>query len=322
MKVLIVKLSSLGDVVHTLPSAADIRLRFPDATIDWVVESAFSPIIERTLSIDSVISCNLRSWRKNFFSFETWKEWRIFIKNLQKTQYDAVIDLQGLTKSGLIAWYAKVKPNGKKFAMANRTLGSSFETPTRWPAHFLIGIDPHTSAVKRARLTCAKALGYEVPQQESYGINLKHNNSKKIMLVHGTSRKDKEWPIDSWIEICNRLNKQGFKVFLPHGNSYELIRSEKIAARVGNAYVMPLGTIDEVIATMVECFGVVGVDSGLSHIAVALNLPHVQIYNFPTAWRTGPIGKDHQISVGGTATPSVDEVWSAWQLALSHAPNK
>ena len=133
-----------------------------------------------------------------------------------------------------------------------------------------------------------------------------------VALVHGSSRADKQWPLANWQALGQRLNERGYAVALPHGNDAEEGFAEQIAAGLTAATVWPQLDLDSLIDAMAECAGVVGVDSGLSHIAVALDLPHVQIYNFDTAWRTGPSTGGRQHSVFALPTPSLDAVWQAW----------
>jgi heptosyltransferase-1 len=132
--------------------------------------------------------------------------------------------------------------------------------------------------------------------------------------VHGTSREDKCWPLMNWVLLGRRLIAQGRTIALAHGSDEERSRSEWIANELGAAATvwprMELGALTDSLAS---CAGVVGVDSGLSHIAVALDLPHVQIYNFDTAWRTGPVDRARQLSVYAQPTPTVEAVWQAWQ---------
>ena len=147
MKILIVKLSSLGDVVHAMPAVQDIRAALPQARIDWVVEKAFAPLVQRCEGVQAVIGCELRRWRKSPLGAQTRQEWRAFRDELRGQAYDAVIDLQGLTKSALVARVARMASNGKRFAMANQTEGSSYEAPTRWVADVAIRIEPRVHAV-------------------------------------------------------------------------------------------------------------------------------------------------------------------------------
>jgi heptosyltransferase-1 len=143
-----------------------------------------------------------------------------------------------------------------------------------------------------------------------------------VVLVHGTSRTDKEWPAAHWVALGQRLQLAGFALALPHGNDAELVHSQWLAQQLSGAQVWPRLSLDELTQRMSQCSGVVGVDSGLSHMAVALDLPHVQIYNFDTAWRTGPEGVAHQRSVVNTTVPSVDAVWQAWQSCWQAKPQE
>lgn len=321
MKFLVVKLSSLGDVVHAMPAVQDIRRALPQAQIDWVVERGFAPLVRRCEGVERVIECELRRWRKAPLAATTRSEWRSFREQLQARPYDAVLDLQGLTKSALVARTARLAAGGARYALGNRTEGSSYEAPTRWVADVAIPMEPHSHAVQRSRALCAAALGYRVPGPMLYGLAARtgqaHDAIKTeancVALVHGSSRDDKCWPEDRWLELGLRLLDQGLRIALPHGSPAERERSERIAAALGSAAeVWPALELGALADRMAGCVGVIGVDSGLSHIAVALGLPHVQIYNFDTAWRTGPAGA-HQLSVYAQPAPSVDAVWQAWQ---------
>ena len=357
MRVLLVKLSSLGDVVHTLPVVQDILAAMPDAQIDWVVEKAFAPLLTQIKGLHRIIPCDLRRWRKSVWAAQTRGEWRAFKVDLQTTHYDAVIDLQGLTKSAVVARLARLAVGGKRYAMANQTDGSGYEAPTRWLADVAIAVEPHSHAVARARFVVAKALAYQLSIAKTtaaktnpaiahptitnptitnptianptianpteitptYGlktplaaIKIAQAAPKKIAFIHGTSRRDKTWPTQHWLELGQRFATLGYQLVLVHGNASELLISQAIAARLGcNCVVLPLLSLAELTQELAACHGAIGVDSGVSHIAVALGLPHVQIYNFDTAWRTGPLGQVNQRSVFAQPSPTVDAVWQA-----------
>jgi len=315
-RVLIVKLSSLGDVVHAMPVVHDIRAAFPDALIDWVVEPGFAPLVRRVDGIAETIECALRRWSKAWWRSEVRAEWAALRTRLKREHYDAVIDLQGLTKSALIARSAR----GISYGLANRTDGASHEAPARWLVDHAIRIEPRVHALDRSRVLCALALGYELRGAPQFGLRAHaiadSQAAQTIVFVHGTSRDDKLWPEAAWIEIGQRLIAQGRRIALPHSGLVELERAQRIAAALGEAAIVwPAMSLDAIVDRLGGVAGVIGVDSGISHIAVALDLPHVQIYNFPTAWRTGPQpehGHRHQVSVQGQPTPSVDAVWAAW----------
>ena len=331
VNILIVKLSSLGDVIHAMPAVQDLRAAHPDARIDWVVETGFAPLVYRCDGVDTVIGCSLRRWRESPLGAQTGTEWRAFRNALRERSYDAVIDLQGLTKSALVSRAAWLTVGGKRYALANQTEGSSYEAPTRWVADVAISIEPRVHAVTRSRELCARALGYAVPSTLRFGLQplvlqdeSYQDPASCIVLVHGTSRADKCWPETHWLELGRALIEQGFRLALPQGDDAERERSERIARALGRgAEVWPRMDLGRLTDRLAVCGGVIGVDSGLSHIAVALDLPHVQIYNFDTAWRTGPLAPDasrggpRQLSVFAQPTPSVQAVWDAWQQVKS-----
>ncbi len=314
--ILIVKLSSLGDVVHTLPCIADIRSAYPDAQIDWVVERGFAPLLATVQGLRRVIACDVRRWSRQLLSAQTRSEWAAFKADLRLSAYDAVIDLQGLTKSAVVARAARLGTGGKRFAMANRTEGSGYEAPTRWLADCAIPLEPHIHAVTRGRRLCAAALGYAMPQFTDYSFNVSaipsYAATKNIVFIHGSSRDDKAWPMAHWVALGQHFVRQGYTVVLPQSSNQEEAQAHRIATQLGNAIVLPRMGLDALAQAMAACVGAVGVDSGLSHIAVALDLPHVQLYNFDTAWRTGPQGNPRQTSVFAQPTPSVAQVVAAW----------
>ena len=321
--------------MHTLPVVHDIKTALPQAQVDWVVEKSFAGVVQRCQDVNKAIPCELREWKKTPFSTETRQAWRLFKAELQRENYDAVIDLQGLSKSALVSWLAKLSPKGKRYAMANRTEGSSYEAPTRWVAHEAIRLEPHVNAVQRARDVCAKALDFKLSKdchiypkfqlQADVKNDLLaiYNIANTIVFAHGTSREDKLWPVHHWVELGQRLNAHGKGVALVHGSDAEEKRSHEIAKQLANAVVLPRLGLDTLLDTFARSAGVIGVDSGLSHMAVALDLPHVQMYNFDTAWRTGPISlsnsthESKQVSVYAQPAPTVDAVWQAW-LAVNH----
>jgi heptosyltransferase-1 len=340
LKILIVKLSSLGDVVHAMPAVRDIARAYPNAQIDWVVERGFAPLVRRCKGVHRVIASDLRAWRKTPFSAETRQAWALFKRELQHEAYHAVIDLQGLSKSALVAWLAKLSDEGKRYGLANQTEGSSFEAPARWVADEAFALPTHVHAVTRSRLLCARALGYTVPVELDYGLLAQVDKAPPairdaafkagllgmVALVHGTSRADKQWPIGHWQQLISKLNAAGYGVALPHGGAAEEQAALTIAQGMAHAQVWPSLPLDALTDALATCTSVIGVDSGLSHIAVALDLPHVQIYNFDTAWRTGPEASQNlvvgapaarQVSVFERPTPTVDSIWQAWQAVLA-----
>ncbi|MEY4561826.1 MAG: hypothetical protein RLZZ618_1103 [Pseudomonadota bacterium] len=316
MRVLIVKLSSLGDVVHAMPAVHDILRVHPGAQIDWVVEPAFAPLVRRVTGIGDVIECAQRRWRKGWWRPSVRAEWRAFRARLSACTYDAVIDLQGLTKSALVARLAK----GPSYGLGHQTEGSGYERPARWLVDHPLTVTPHIHAVDRSRELVAQVLKVPVSGPPVYGLraNVTRSPLPLLVFVHGTSRDDKLWPEENWVEFGKRCISSGFSIALPHSGEVELARAHRLAQAFGaHATVWPAMALDQLVDHMAAAHGVIGVDSGLSHIAVALDLPHVQLYNFRTAWRTGPQvshGHRHQVSMERDPTPEVDIVWAAWQV--------
>jgi heptosyltransferase I len=279
--------------------------------------------VRRVEGIHAVIECALRRWSKSWWTAGARAEWRAFKARLRLQRYDAVLDLQGLTKSALIARLAQLTPSGASYGLANRTDGASHEPPARWLVDRAIRIEPRIHALDRSRVLVSKALGYVLDGPPRFGLRAAvaaPAGAPTLVLVHGTSREDKLWPEPAWIGFGQRAIAQGWRIALPHAGAIEFARAQRIAHALAEhdnaaAQVWPAMGLDALVDRLGATQGVVGVDSGLSHIAVALDLPHVQIYNWPTAWRTGPQaahGHRHQISVQAQPTPTLEAVWSAW----------
>lgn len=304
-----------------MPVVHDILRAVPQATVDWVVEPAFAPLVRRVAGVRDAIECPLRRWSRGWWRPAVWAEVRAFATRLRATRYDAIIDLQGLTKSALVARLAR----GRRYGLANRTDGASHEPPARWLVDQAIRIEPRTHALDRSRLLAARALGHPVEGPPVFGLQARPApdvaaappHAPLLVLVHGTSRADKLWPEADWVAFGRRALAAGWRLALPQAGAEEAARAARIAAALGGAAeVWPAMDLDALVDRFGAAQGVVGVDSGLSHVAVALDLPHVQIYNFPTAWRTGPQpahGHHHQVSVEGRPAPAAEAVWQAWQ---------
>ena len=295
----------------------------PPFRMPWSTGSssrAFAPLLRRVEGIGEVIECALRRWRRRGGPRATRDEWRGFRARLRRERYDAVIDLQGLTKSAVIARLATLADGGARYGLANRTEGASHEPPARWLVDHAIRVEPHIHALDRSRVLAARALGYAVEGPPQFGLHvstLLPGGAPTLVLVHGSSRDDKLWPEASWIELGRRRDRRGLAhraAAWRRGRDWRA-RSASPARSARRREVWPAMGLDALVDRLGATQGVIGVDSGLSHIAVALDLPHVQIYNWPTAWRTGPQvahGHRHQVSVVARPTPSVEAVWSAW----------
>lgn len=322
MNILIVKLSSLGDVVQTMPVVHDLLQAFPGAQIDWVVEEAFAPLVQRVRGLRQVIAVAERRWRKSRWAPATRAERRAFTACLQQQRYDAVIDFQGLIKSALVARRARLAPGGFRATYANASELCSYEWPVRWLLDRHIPMPRRIHAVARYRQLAASALGYtptEVPVYDLAAMPVAAPPT--VVLAHGTTRPDNEWPEADWVALGRRLALEGFSIALPQAGVAEHALALRMAGAIGEqATVWPALSLAGVLDHMAGAAGVVGVDSGLSHLAVALDVTHVQVFSQPRVWRAGPVGRPHQLAVGGDAAPGVDAVWQAWQTAWAARP--
>lgn len=309
-KILLVKTSSLGDVVHTLPVASDIRTALPGAEIDWVVEESFAAIPRLHPAVTRVIPVAMRRWRKALWRRQVWDEMRAFLRELRRDGYDAVIDSQGLLKSALITRAARGQRYGLDWASAREPLAvfydRTFSVP--WTLH----------AVERNRSLAARALGYALLPAPDYGIRAVRQTfpwlkpERYAVLLHAASAVNKLWSEDNWIAIGTQLAQHGVHCVLPWGNAPERTRSERLAARLPLTLVPPAVLLADAAALLAGAQAVVGVDTGLTHLAAALGSPTVGVYCATDPAATGIYGCVHALNLGGIGSPpTVDQVVSA-----------
>jgi heptosyltransferase I len=316
--ILVVKLSSLGDVVHTMPAVQDIVRSVPQARIDWVVEEGFADLAEMCTGVQNVIRISLRRWRKQgLLGPQSRAEFAAFRELLAQQPYDHVIDFQGLVKSAIVTKLAQITPGGVRAGLANRTEGSSYEPLARLAYTQAYSITPRVHAIERSRQLAARALRVAKPVDLQFGFappamerELAHSLPLQyVVFVHGTSRADKCWLEHHWVALGQQLASKGLSVVLPWGSADEAVAARDIASGIGgSAVVLPEMSLKQVAAVLQSSTAVVGVDSGLVHMASALDKPTVQIYNFDTAWRTGGYWSPRVVNVGGPAMPTLDDV--------------
>jgi heptosyltransferase-1 len=274
--ILLIKTSSLGDVVHNLPVASDIRLRFPRARIDWVVEEAYRDIVGMHPAVHRAIPVALRRWRGNLLKPAHWRELGQFRQALSGLRYDCVIDTQGLIKSALLARAASGTRHGYARASAREPLAAKFYDATHV-------VPRNLHAIERNRRLAALALGYELPAALDYGIAdsapaQPAARQPYCVLLHASSRADKLWPEPSWVQLGRALAREGYALILPWGDAAERARAGRLAQALPAAIVPPAQGIAAIAGMLAGAQAVVGVDTGLTHLAAALGRPVVALY--------------------------------------------
>ena len=291
MKVLIVKTSSMGDLIHTLPAVTDAANAIPDIQFDWVAEESFAEIPTWHPAIKKVFPIAIRRWRKNIGSRNTYEEIGAFYKEIKSQQYDYIIDAQGLLKSALVTRLAKGLHTGMDKHSCKESLASFFYQKK-------VSITRQAHAIERVRMLFARVLGYEYPPTRlNYGLSVasfKNSPDKKPYLVflHGTSGDNKLWPLEQWKVLRDTALANGFAIYLPWGNEQERKRAELIADTKDLCHILPKMNLTEIAAILANASGVVGVDTGLAHLAAALSIPGVTIYVDTYPKLTGACGEN------------------------------
>ncbi|QWE30985.1 lipopolysaccharide heptosyltransferase I [Polynucleobacter sp. Adler-ghost] len=330
-KILLVKLSSLGDVLHNLPILWDLRARLPDAQIDWVVEEAYVHLLEPLLlrdgfkGIDRIIPFGLRRWKKNLFSLATWKEFFAFRTTLQSIAYDVLIETQGLLKSATICSLAKKSSNAVVAGLANATEFSGYEPLARSFYSQSVQVPAQCHAVDRSRWVMCSALDWsliergDTPQFYSPEFiasipktSIASLCSPYVLCFHSTAREAKRWPNDNWIALGKDLSTRGYQLVFPWGNATEKSVSQLLASQIPGALVPPAFSIEEAFSVIAGATLTVGVDTGLTHLAAVLNKPTVEIYCDSPRWKTEGYWSGRIANVGHIQDPpSVQEVLDA-----------
>ena len=313
-RILLIKTSSLGDVIHNLPVASDIAARMPDAVIDWVVEDAFADIPALHPRVSSVIPVATRRWRSALWRGATWNEIGRFRRRLQSHTYDLVLDTQGLLKSALIARAAHGVRCGQDRRSAREPLAARF-----YDRAYPVARGRH--AVVRNRELAALALGYVMPvTPPDYGLRLSSERLSDdmprdyVVCLHGSSRATKLWPEGHWIALARALTAQRLTPLLPWGSAAEHARAEAIAAGCPGARVLPRCALRRLAQILGQARAVVGVDTGLVHLAAALERPVVAVYTGSAPVLTGVYPRDpaRAVNLGDAGqTPKVEAVLAA-----------
>jgi heptosyltransferase I len=296
LRILIVKTSSLGDVIHALPALTDAMRAIPDLQADWVVEEAFTEIPAWHPAVGRVIPIAIRRWRKNWISAWRRGELKLLRQSLTQTHYDQVIDAQGLIKSALLGLLANGPVAGYDRVSIKEPVASVF-----YRHRFQVSKGEH--AVQRIRHLFAKALGYQFDASViDYGIHLPRSVSDvpgrkpAITFLHGTTWASKHWPEQYWQELARIVTQEGYQVRIPWGSGQEHARAMRIAEGQADVVVLDKLSLSELASELSTSAGVVAVDTGLGHLAAALNRPTVTIYGATNPALSGTFGY-HQLQL-------------------------
>ncbi|MBI5658904.1 MAG: lipopolysaccharide heptosyltransferase I [Nitrosomonadales bacterium] len=314
--IVLIKTSSLGDVLHNLPVVSDICAYLPDACIDWVVEENFAPLPALHSKVKRVIPVAMRRWRKSLW--QSRGEMRATCRDLRASHYDYALDTQGLLKSALIARCVFAKRCGFDRKSAREPLASLFYDRTYFVAKNL-------HAVERNRQLAGQALGYVPQGAPDYGIRAPALGlpwmppEPYAVLLHATSRDEKLWDEANWIALGKRLGQTGMRIVLPWGSATEQARSERLRAVIPGAVCPPAIRLDEAAALLGRARAAIGVDTGLSHLAAAFGVPTVGIYTATDPGLTGLHAGGSAINLGGKQQPpDVEQVMVALRQAGLH----
>ena len=321
MKVLIVKTSSMGDVIHTFPALEDAVRNRPDIDFDWCVEEPFAGIVALHPAIGVIHKVAVRRWRKTLFDGGTWREMAGLRKALRATRYDLVIDAQGLLKSALIAIQAGAPIAGFDRASAREPSATLF-----YQRKYAVPRDLH--AIERTRRLFGLALGYQPDLSTLHsGIvppagDLPGVEGRTAFLLHGTSRDDKKWPVGDWIETARQLADRQFTPVVTWSNEAEKKVAQAIAGAVPGTVTIPKSPLADVAAILGRSTLVIGADTGLTHLASAFGLPTVAIFLATEPGLTGPRGPFASTLLapaGGKVTPT--EVMAEVERLLALSSN-
>jgi heptosyltransferase-1 len=318
LNILLVRVSSLGDVLHNLPMVADILRAHPDAHIDWVVEEGYVSLVRLNPHVRKIIPFALRRWRKSLGSKATRAEIAAFFRTVREQRYDYVFDTQGLLKTGIIMGAAKLAPGGQKVGLANGSEGSGYEGISRLFHTKSIPLDPRTHAVARGRMVAGAALGYSVDHAADFGLPAPDAVSRPewmpaqdyAVFFHGTARNAKKWDPSNWIAVGQALAPM--PVLLAWGSPAEKSEAEALAAQLPNARVLPKLSMFDAVELARYAGLVIGVDTGLTHIAAAFVRPTIELYCDSPKWKTEGNWSPAIINLGDRGTPpAVAEVLGA-----------
>ncbi len=310
MKLLIVKTTSLGDLIHTLPALTDAARAVSGLTVDWLAERPFAEIPRWHPAVQRVIASDLRRWRKAPLASLRDGDWARFRAELRQCRYDLVLDAQGLVKSAWLASRADGPVAGPGWSSARESLAALF-----YRYRYTVPAHGQEHAITRTRRLFAAALGYPLPaaleQPPDSGLDrarfaIPAIDQPYAVFLHGTTWPTKRWPLHDWQALARWLSQQGLAVVLPWGSEAERADAERIAAATPGCRVLPKLGLTAVAGWLAHARLVVGVDTGLMHLAAALATPGLSLYGPTLPQMTGAFGRNQHWLCNEDQPPSID----------------
>jgi heptosyltransferase-1 len=345
-RILLVKLSSLGDVLHNLPILWDLRKRLPDAQIDWIIEEAYVHLLEPLKTTDSfrgidrIVPVAFRRWRKDLFSIRTWREFFAMRKLLRSVPYDIVIETQGLLKSALVCALAKKSDDAIVSGLGSATEHSGYEPIARFFYNQSVQVPLKCHAIDRSRWVMCSALDWPLFDRRSEpprfyptkkidefgplileGMRLQPTGLPVpyILCFHATARLAKRWSDAEWIAVGQALSKQGYQLIFPWGSPVEMKISIYLADQIPGAIVPRAFSIEEAYRLIANATMTIGVDTGLTHLSAVLGRPTIEIYCDSPRWKTEGYWSDQIENLGDyQRPPSAKSVLDSAMHLLAH----
>ena len=286
MRVLLIKTSSMGDLIHTLPALTDALAHIPNLQVDWVVEESFVDIPSWHPAVNAVIPVALRRLRKRLGSLQTWREWAAMRKRLRQDKYDLVLDAQGLLKSALLTYLARGTRVGLDRHSARESLAAFV-----YQKQCHVNFEQH--AIHRMRSLFSQALNYPMPTTPAdFGLKglLKPAAEPYLVFLHGTTWTSKQWPEAYWLALAAKAAAGGFRIKISGASDAEVARAERLAASQPAFDSLPRLRINAMAELLAGSVGAIAVDTGFAHLAAAMGLPTVSIFGSTNPEFTGAMG--------------------------------
>lgn len=292
-RILLIKLTSFGDLIHALPALNDAHRADPTLEFDWAVDASFSEVATWHPAVKKIFRTSHRNWRKNLRHRSTYISIKELIKGLKESEYELIIDGQGNFKTALLGLFAR-----------GTRAGYDRHSVREWIAHLgyqkKISASKKVHAIDRLRILFSQSIGYPLPNTPP-DFSLKEDCFRKppmdlppsyLIFVHSASWRTKLWPEEHWKELITKAVRHGFQILLPWGNAKEEERAKRLSI-LPEVTVLPHLSLSEIGFVIKNAIAAVCMDTGLSHLAAALHVPSITLYGATDSGLIGTSGQCH-----------------------------